>query len=93
MVDECYFVYKMENADGVEETFVSGYGSGVSADKFFRDVANKICFDDCMPVDVVKIVWHGKRVWYMGWMPGMVFKFADMYRNVVWEGCFPEWDH
>ena len=90
--DKCYFVCRYET-DGENVDVVHGYSSDVSESKFFTEVSKKICFDDCEPVDVVEIVWHNKRVWYMGWMPGMVFKYGDMYRNVVWEGCFPEWDH
>ena len=90
--DKCYFVCRyVTDEDDIDVVY--GYSSDVSESKFFTDVSKKICFDDCEPVDVIEIIWHGKHVWYMGWKPGMVYQFGDMYRNVVWEGCFPEWDH
>ena len=90
--DKCYFVCRYETEDGTVDK-VRGYDSDVSADKFFTDVSEVECFSDCNPVDVVEIVWHNNRVWYWGWQPGMLFRFGDIEKNVVWEGRFPEWDH
>lgn len=94
--DMCYFVYNQEVCDddcGHEETCVQGYWSGTSEGKFFYDVSKMICFSDCEPRDVVKIVWHNKEVYYRGWQPGMLFEYEDDDGQVVWFGRFPEWDH
>lgn len=72
---------------------IRGFSSDDSADKFFTAVSKVICFSDCEPVDVIEIYWHGERVWYDGWRPGMLYRFCDMGKKVVWEGHFPEWDH
>lgn len=90
--DKCYFICRFETDDG-EIDVVHGYSNSVSADKFFTDISKKECFSDCEPVDVIEIVWHNTPVWYMRWKPGMLFQYGDMERHVVWEGCFPEWDH
>jgi len=96
-VDLCYYAYKQEVCDDDgsthEETCVQGYWSGTNENKFFREVSYKICFSDCEPRDVVEIVWHGKKVFYRGWKPGMLYQYEDENGELVWEGCFPEWDH
>lgn len=78
-----------------DEKFVKivGFNSNDSEDKFFTAVAKAICFEDCEPTNVLEIYWHGERVWYAGWEPGMLFRFCNMEKKTVWEGRFPEWDH
>lgn len=99
MKDLCYFAYEQEvynddpNGDAPIETCVQGYWSGQSEDRFFRDISKMICFDDIEPRTVVEIVWHGKKVFYRGWKPGMLYQYEDENGELVWEGHFPEWDH
>ena len=97
MIDLCYYAYTQEVCDDEpgthDETCVQGYWSGISEGKFFREVSYKICFSDCEPREVVEIVWHGKKVFYRGWKPGMLYQYEDENGELVWEGCFPEWDH
>lgn len=97
MTDLCYYAYKQEVCDDDgsthEETCVQGYWSRTNENKFFREVSYKICFSDCEPREVVEIVWHGKRVRYVGWQPGMKYQYVDDNNELVWEGYFPEWDH
>ena len=84
-----FFAEKYE--DGV--IAIRGFHSDDTADKFFTAVSKVICFSDCAPSNVIEIYWHGERVWYDGWHPGMLFRYCNMYKEVVWEGCCPEWDH
>ena len=99
MTDLCYFAYKQEvynddpNGDADIQTCVQGYWSGQNENRFFRDISKMICFSDCEPRDVVEIFWHGKKVFYRGWKPGMLYQYEDENGELVWEGCFPEWDH
>lgn len=88
-----YFATRQENAEGKIVTTVKGYASDVSADKFFRDVSEILCFDDCYPVEVVEIIWHGRKVRYDGWRRQMCFGYSNEHGKQVWVGCFPEWDH
>jgi len=88
----CYYAYKME-IDDEEVTFVKGFPSNVSADTFFTEVAKKICFSDCEPLEIVEIKWYGRNVYYDGWRRGMYFGFSNMNGKCVWGGAFPEWDH
>ena len=85
------FCFYAVEYDGV--TTIRGFSSDVSPDVFFTNVARTLAFDDCTNENVTEIYWHGERVWYTGWQPGMVYTFADMERKTVWEGSFPEWDH
>ena len=96
MTDICYVAYTQEVYDDPgthEETCTQGYWSGTNENKFFREVSRIICFDDIEPRTVVEIVWHGKKVFYRGWKPGMLFQYEDESGELVWEGYFPEWDH
>lgn len=96
MLDLCYFAYEQEIYDDPgshDEICVQGYWSGVDINKFFRDISHMICFDDIEDRKVVEIVWHGKKVHYCGWVPGMLFRYVDENGDFVWEGCFPDWDH
>ena len=90
-LNENFNFFAVEYEDGV--VAIRGFNSDDSADKFFTAVAKVICFSDCEPVNVIEIYWHGERVWYDGWHPGMLYRFCNMGRKVVWEGYFPEWDH
>lgn len=88
------FAVEHDTADSDDRIVtVHGYSSNVSADRFFTDVSKILAFDDCTNDDVTEIYWHGERVWYFGWEPGMHFRFGDICKNVVWEGWFPEFDH
>ena len=89
-IDLCYYVVK-SGFDGT--TTVKGYSSDVNKNRFFRDVSHTLCFDDCTEEYVRKIVWHGQCVYYDGWKPGMHYVFKTSRGKLVWEGCYPEWDH
>ena len=61
---------------------------------FFRHVAELFAFNDCYDEGVDEIVWDGRHVHYTGWQPGMVLEFADDETGeIIYSGCFPEWDH
>ena len=67
-----------------------------SRDDMFRAAAEAYCFadynDDIMPSLIID---DGVEVRYTGWQPDMVFSFASPYNydEIVWEGCFPSWEH
>lgn len=89
MLDICYYVTKYDD----DVLYVKGCANDIRANEFFTDVSRIICFDDCNPVTVMEIIWHGKTVHYRGWAPGMHYMYDDDDGNLVWEGWFPEWDH
>ena len=61
---------------------------------FFHTIAHLIAFADCYDDTVDEIVWDGRPVHYTGWQPGMTIEFADDETGeIVYSGCFPEWDH
>ena len=49
-------------------------------------------FDDCCPIDNLK-VYEGNHRWvYSGWQPGMVYEWVRD-DNQIWVDSFPQWDH
>ena len=61
---------------------------------FFRKVAELFAFNDCYDLGVDEIVYNGRHIHYTGWQPSMVIEFADDETGeIVYSGCFPEWDH
>lgn len=75
-------------SDGEEER--SAYADSLA---LFRDAAEAYCFADCTDQTVKEIVCEGKRVFYLGWQPGMLYEFVDESGKTVFSSCFPEWDH
>ena len=64
-----------------------------SPDGLMRSVSQAIAFSDCSDERVTKIVYKGIEVHYTGWQPGNVMEYADDNDNIVWSGCFPQWNH
>ena len=62
-------------------------------DEFLRMVSHDICFEDCSPIQVERIVFRDRVLKYVGWQPGMLYEYEDSDGNVVWSCRFPEWDH
>lgn len=58
-----------------------------------RRVSQIIAFSDCTDERITKIVYNGVEIEYTGWQPGNVMEYADKNDNVVWSGCFPQWEH
>ena len=52
-------------------------------------------FDDCEYEDwqLVVVSADGKLLRYAGWQPGMRYQWYDENGEVVWDCCYPEWDH
>ena len=74
----------------------------VSRKHFFKGDVDALChyasrlyafndIDETYTVD--KIVCDGVILRYVGWQPGMVFKFVDETGEVVYSADFPNWDH
>lgn len=58
-------------------------------------VSKIYCFNDCDDTyEIEEIIYRNRAIRYMGWKPNMEFEFrySDI-DEVVWEGCFPDWDH
>ena len=57
-------------------------------------VARHYAFSDCGGWDVEEIVIDGDHVEYAGWRPGMEFIFTNTRTGeIVFDVCYPEWDH
>ena len=50
-------------------------------------------FDDCYEVKVHEIVALGLKCHWVGWLPNMEFRYVDSDGDVIYDNCFPEWDH
>lgn len=62
--------------------------------KILYEVAKFYAFDDCHNDRIDEIVISGRHVAYSGWMPDMRIQFYDVETGeVVYDRCFPEWDH
>ena len=60
-----------------------------------RDVSSLICFSDCDDTfEVVKIIFNGREVEYVGWMPLMRYRYRYVDTgDIAWEQSFMQWDH
>lgn len=76
------------------EIFVKAYADEDS-DKMMRDVSKIICFSDCDDTfEVVKIIFNGREVEYVGWMPLMRYRYRYVATgDIAWEQSFMQWDH
>ena len=83
--------YALKYDDG--HTVVKGFSSETTDDNFFYHVAEEIAFDDLRDTEVTMIIRNGERVYYAGWLPGMVYRFKNIVGDIVWERAFPQWDH
>ena len=63
--------------------------------QMMRDVSSLICFSDCDDTfEVVKIIFNGREVEYVGWMPQMRYRYRYVNTgDIAWEASFPQWDH
>ena len=86
----CYIL--RSNEDG--EVIVKSYEDD-KAEIMMRDVSKQICFSDCDDTyEVIKIVYHGREIYYTGWQPGMVMEYKfTATGDDAWSGVFPNYDH
>ena len=63
--------------------------------QMMRDVSSLICFSDCDDTfEVMTIIFNGREVEYVGWMPQMHYRYRYVDTgDVAWEQSFPQWDH
>lgn len=76
------------------EITIKAYDSEM-AEVMMRDVSKVICFSDCDDTFwVVKIIFNGREVEYMGWMPQMryCYRYVDT-GDIAWSGVFENWEH
>lgn len=76
-----------------EGIIMSVFYPHIDTDKFFCEISRRIAFSDCSNEEVINIVWRGKEVEYIGWLPNMEFAYKDHDGNIVWRGQFENWDH
>lgn len=78
--------YKME-----DDEFMDCYDT---FEQLMRAASKLYAFDDFYTLEDVSIYADGRPIEYCGWAPGMrmVFKNA-ITGKVVWDVCYPEWDH
>lgn len=74
------------------EVTTTEFSGTMGKNKFFRRVAKAVCFADCGDYYITNIFFRGKRYYYSGWAPGMVYNFKSDDGD-EWEESFPEWDH
>ena len=43
--------------------------------------------------DVDEIMCDGKKIYYVGWQPGMLFEFVNENSELVYSAEFMQWDH
>lgn len=60
-----------------------------------REVSKHICFSDCDDTFVIiKVIYHGREVKYVGWQPNMKYEYKFVATgDVAWCSWHPEWDH
>lgn len=65
------------------------------ADTMMRDISNLICFSDCDDTyEIVKIIYRGREVEYVGWMPLMTFRYRYVDTgDLAWENRYMQWNH
>lgn len=90
-------IYEFEGNVGIRT-----YEEDVDLDAILYDASKMISFSDCSNEDVRTVYWHGNEYKYFGWEPNNRFvwydpKTADLEHNemgeVVFDCCFPEWEH
>ena len=64
-------------------------------DIMMRDVSSLICFSDCDDTfEIVKIIFNGREVRYVGWMPLMRYRYRYVDTDdIAWEQSFMQWNH
>ena len=82
----------LDREDG--EVIVKAYDANES-DKMMRDISKHICFSDCDDTFwIVKVIFNGREVEYVGWMPQMRYRYRYVNTgDLAWEESFPQWDH
>lgn len=65
------------------------------SEQMMCDVSKHICFSDCDDTfEVIKIIYHGREVEYVGWQPGMLYEYRYVEtRDSAWARKFEHWDH
>ena len=84
-----YYTYNCPDIDN--EIYTSEHAT---LDDLLTNVSRSICFSDCVKMHVLDIVADGRKLSFTGWQPDMEFAYKDIATGeVVWAGCFPEWEH
>lgn len=75
----------------LEERYISYFDS---FEELMHHAASLIAYDDIYLIEIDEISAEDYKIAYTGWRPGMrmVFKTIDT-KEVVWDQCYPEWDH
>lgn len=65
------------------------------ANTMMHDISHLICFSDCDDMyEIVKIIYRGREVEYVGWMPLMTFRYRYVDTgDLAWENRYMQWEH
>ena len=84
-----YYTYNCPDIDN--EIYTS---EQTNLDDLLTEVSRNICFSDCVKIRVLDIVADGRKLSFTGWRPDMECSYRDkLTGEIVWTGCFPEWEH
>ena len=86
----CYILKSREDGEVIVKTYDEEHENSMMI-----DVSKHICFSDCDDTyELVKVVYRGREVEYVGWRPLMEFKFKYVDTgDIAWKNRFMSWDH
>lgn len=86
----CYILKSREDGEVIVKTYDEEHENSMMV-----DVSKHICFSDCDDTyELVKVVYRGREVEYVGWRPLMEFKFKYVDTgDIAWKNSFMSWDH
>ena len=86
----CYILKSREDGEIIVKTYDEEHENSMMV-----DVSKHICFSDCDDTyELVKIVYRGREVEYMGWRPLMEFKYRYVDTgDIAWKNSFFSWEH
>lgn len=86
----CYILKSREDGEVIIKTYDAEHENSMMC-----DVSKFICFSDCDDTfELVKVVFRGREIEYVGWRPLMEFKYRYVDTgDIAWKNSFPAWDH
>ena len=86
----CYILKSREDGEVIVKTYDEEHENSMMV-----DVSKHICFSDCDDTyELVKVVYRGREVEYVGWRPLMEFKYRYVDTgDIAWKHSFFSWNH
>ena len=63
------------------------------AESLFETASRIFAYSDLADVSVDLMLIKGKKCFYSGWQPDMIFEFENSEGKIVYSTCHPEWNH